>query len=413
MKKQKLTWLDKFAQEEFNKEQMKKEASLKKVADQIVVSPEDVPGAQNGAEVQYNGESFKVVDANFSDEVGPGVVLEKSAAASDGAYSGLEQDPMGLSMGVPATSVAPAAPGQEYHRTKLDIQQTYDNDQDAQYGQSSAPATEQEVAGENAVDRTTVPGHYTKSPGLNSAPAVTPIMDGTVEPVAEMVEEVAVEEPAAELPVVEEPAADVPAEEVPAVEEEEKENKILSALKSSIQKKAKVTRTSANNQIINLASDVTTTIIAEVEDLLEDAEEAVKQFVPARLASKVLSALEEALEEEGIEAAFNKTVTKEALAKTASEEVSEDEIDQVVKKVAETVVAELEDVLKDADEAMDSERETIAEGEEDNFEVEAKLKAMVERKLHAKGIYTRFARTASKPAKKTIAQKIRDARTSR
>lgn len=407
MKKQKLTWLDKFAQEEFNKEQMKKEASLKRVAEQIVVSPEDVPGAQNGAEVQYNGESFKVVDANFSDEVGPGVVLEKSAAASDGAYTGLEQDPMGLSMGVPATSVAPAAPGQQYHYTKNEIQQTYTNDEDAQYGQSSAPATEQMIAGENSVDRTTVPGKFTNSPGLNAAPAVAPMM-GEVAPVT-------VPDAPAPVETTETPVEEIPTEEAPVEEEtvEEEENKILAALKSSIKKKAKVTRTSANNQIINLASDVTTTIIAEVEDVLEDAEEAVKQFVPARLASKVLSALEDALEEEGIEVAFNKTVTKEALAKTASEEVSEDEIEQVVKKVAETVVAELEDVLKDADEAMDSERETIAEGEEDNFEVEAKLKAMVERKLHAKGIYTRFARTASKPEKKTIAQKIRDARASR
>ncbi|MDF2533983.1 MAG: hypothetical protein K0R18_140 [Bacillales bacterium] len=425
----KVNWLDKFAADQHAKEQMKKQASTNKVANQIIVSPEDVPGAQEGSEVQFNGESFKVVDANFSDEVGPGVVLEKAAG-----YEGLEGDPMAVSMGTQPSSVStPSSTGQTYHRTKLDIQQTYDNDQDAQYGQSSAQATEQMIAGENATDRTSVPGHYTNSPGLNTAPAApigapaggpvgAPTPVGTPAPSATPVVPAATPAPvgtdAPAAPAA--PAAvDVPAEEV-AVEdapvdgvEEEKENKILSALKNSMPKKAKVTRASINSHIINLANDVSSTITAEVEEVLEDAEEAVKAFVPARLASAALAKLEEALEEEGIEALFDKMVSKEAISKTAGEEVSDEEIEEVVKKVAEVVVAELEEVLKDADEAMDGERETLAEGEEDGgFEMEAKLKAMVERKLHAKGIYTRFARTASKPAKKSIAQKIRDARRS-
>lgn len=405
----KLNWLDKFAQEQFSKEQMKKEASLKKVADQIIVSPEDVPGATNGAEVQLNGETFKVVDANFSDEIGQGVVLEKVAA-----YEGLEQDPMGMAMGVPATSVSPQPAGQEYARTDMNTtQQTYTNEEDAQYGQSSAPATEQQVAGENAVDRTTVPGRYTPSPDMNTAP-VAPIADPNGVQVAPVVEAPVVEEPALDAPVEEVPTEEVPVEEVteevPVEETEEKENKILSALRKSMPKKAKTTRTSANAKIINLAGNVTATIIAEVEDVLEDAEEAVKAFVPAHLASKALTALENALDEEGVEVEFEK-VTSETLNRTAGEEVSEDEIEEVVKKVAEAVTNELEEVLKDADDVMDTERATLAEGEEDLFEMEAKLKAMVERKLHAKGIYVRFARTAA-PVKKTIAQRIRDARRS-
>ena len=386
----KLNWLDKFAQEQAKKEAMKKKASLKRVANQIIVSPEDVPNVQDGQTVEFNGEQFKVVDANYSDEIGPGVVLERVAA-----YEGLEKDPMGLSMGVPASSVTtPSSQGQEYARTKLDIQQTYTNDEDAQWGQSSAPATEQEIAGENAVDRTTVPGHYTKSPGLNTAPArlnSVALTDATTAPVGT-----------------------TNAVNVETEKKEEKENKILSKVKATITKKAKTTRTAMNARIVTLANDVTDAIVAETEDILEDAEEAVKELVPAYLAAKALELLEKELEDEGIEALFDKTVK---LNKTAGEEedMTEDEVKEVVKKVAEAVVEEMEDVLKDADEEMDVERETLAENEDEEFEVEAKLKSMVERKLHAKGIYSRFARTTKKVVKKqaapkTITERIREAR---
>lgn len=400
----KLNWLDKFAQEQAKKEAMKKEASLKRVANQIIVSPEDVPNVKDGQTVEFNGEQFKVVDANYSDEIGPGVVLERVAA-----YEGLEKDPMGLSMGVPASSVTtPSSQGQEYARTKLDIQQTYTNDEDAQWGQSSAPATEQEIAGENAVDRTTVPGHYTKSPGLNTAPAglnsVT-LTNATTAPVG-ITNAVPTQDAV--------PAAGAETDNVETEKKEEKENKILSKVKATITKKAKTTRTAMNARIVTLANDVTDAIVAETEDILEDAEEAVKELVPAHLAAKALELLEKELEDEGIEALFDKTVK---LNKTAGEEedMTEDEVKEVVKKVAEAVVEEMEDVLKDADEEMDVERETLAENEDEEFEVEAKLKSMVERKLHAKGIYSRFARTTKKVVKKqaapkTITERIREAR---
>lgn len=399
----KLNWLDKFAQEQAKKEAMKKEASLKRVANQIIVSPEDVPNAQEGQTVEFNGEQFKVVDANYFDEIGPGVVLERVAA-----YEGLKNDPMGMAMGAPASSVTtPSSQGQQYARTKLPTQETYNNDQDAQWGQSSAPATEQEIAGENAVDRTTVPGHYTKSPGLNTAPAglngVAPT-DATTAPVG-TTNAVPTQDAAS--------AAGAETYNVETEEKEEKENKILSKVKATITKKAKTTRTAMNTCIVTLANDVTDAIVAETEDILEDAEEAVKELVPAHLAAKALELLEKELEDEGIEALFDKTVK---LNKTAGEEdMTEDEVKEVVKKVAEAVVEEMEDVLKDADEVMDAERETLAENEDEEFEVEAKLKSMVERKLHAKGIYSRFARTAKKAVKKqaapkTIAEKIREAR---
>lgn len=176
----KLNWLDKFAQEQATK--VSKTASLNKKAEQAIVDADSVPGAQNGSVVEFMGEQYRVVDANFQDDKGAGVLLEKAAA-----YEGLESDPIGLAMGAPATSVAPQGAGQTYHRVDPgNVYQTYDNDQDAQWGSDSANSTVQEIAGENGVDRTTVPGHYTKSPGLGGgmvAPMGTPV-DGTA-PVAQ------------------------------------------------------------------------------------------------------------------------------------------------------------------------------------------------------------------------------------
>lgn len=232
----KLNWLDKFAEEQAQK--LNKVASTTKVAEQVIVSPEDVPNAQDGSTIEFNGEQFTVVNANFSDEMGPGVVLEKAAA-----YEGLEQDPMGLSMGTSPANIATPTQGQEYHYTKLETEQTFDNDQDAAWGQSSAQATEQMIAGENAVDRTTVPGHYTNSPGLNNAapvapvatevPAPTDVVETTEDvavPEAPVAEEVTVEEtPVEETPTEETPTEEVTPEEVPAEEAPVEEDKKLAS----------------------------------------------------------------------------------------------------------------------------------------------------------------------------------------
>lgn len=167
-----------------------------------------------------------------------------------------------------------------------------------------------------------------------------------------------------------------------------------------------------NSRIINLASSVTDAIVAEAEEVLEDAEKVVKEFVPARFVSKTLSSIETKLEKEGIEALFDKTVTREALKVTASEEATADELDELINEIVDAIVEELEDVLKDADDVMDEETSNITASEdtEEDLEIESKLKSIVERKLHAKGIYSRFARTASSKKKLTIADKIRAAR---
>jgi hypothetical protein len=184
----KLNWLDKFAEE-----QMKKIASLKKKAEgteDVIVNPEDVPGATDGETVEYNGETFEVINANYSDEFGPGVVLRSASV-----YDDLAGDPMAVSMGVPNGTVTPGLKSQEYARSEMNTtQQTYTFDEDAQWGSSSVQATEQQIASDNAIDRTTVPGKFTPSQPLNNVEPVNEVNSvEDVQPEQVSVEEVSIE----------------------------------------------------------------------------------------------------------------------------------------------------------------------------------------------------------------------------
>lgn len=173
--------------------------------------------------------------------------------------------------------------------------------------------------------------------------------------------------------------------------------------------KKKASVSTINAEILKVAEQISKAIELETNEVLEDAETVVKKFVPARLVKRTLATLEEKVEGEGVEALFDKAVTREALKRTATEEASDKELQEVVEEIVNAIVEELEEVLKDADEVADEEVQKIAdELGADVTEVEAKLKGVLERKLHAKGIYSRFARTATK--KMTIADKIRDAR---
>lgn len=176
-----------------------------------------------------------------------------------------------------------------------------------------------------------------------------------------------------------------------------------------MEKKASVS--TINAEILKVAEQISKAIELEANEILEDAETVVKKFVPARLVKRTLAKLEEKVENEGVEALFEKSVTREALKATASDAATDAELDEVIDEIVKAIIEELEDVLKDADEVADEEVQKIAEElGTDSVEVEAKLKGVLERKLHAKGIYSRFARTATK--KQTIAEKIRDARKS-
>lgn len=175
--------------------------------------------------------------------------------------------------------------------------------------------------------------------------------------------------------------------------------------------KKKASVSTINAEILKVAEQISKAIELETNEILEDAETVVKKFVPARLVKRTLAKLEEKVENEGVEALFEKAVTREALKRTAADEATDAELDEVINEIVKAIVEELEDVLKDADEVADEEVTKMADDlGADTVEVEAKLKGVLERKLHAKGIYSRFARTASTKKPKTIAEKIRDAR---
>jgi hypothetical protein len=149
-----------------------------------------------------------------------------------------------------------------------------------------------------------------------------------------------------------------------------------------------------SKKILTLAHKMTKAVEAEVEEILEHAEAVVKEYVPARYHKAALTKIEKVLDNEGIEAKFDKAVTREQLRATAKVEVEGSEVNEVVTHIANAVVAELEDILKDADEVAD---EVVAKCDLRNrFEVESKLKGVVEKKLAAKGVYVKFSRTAKK-----------------
>lgn len=153
-------------------------------------------------------------------------------------------------------------------------------------------------------------------------------------------------------------------------------------------------------KILKKAEILSKAIEAETEEILEDAEKAIKASVPASSTSESLAKVEKLLENEGIEALFEKKVPKIAMKRTAGEKLSKEEIEELAKKIAKAVVDEMEDVLKDADDVMDEE---VATTPDEMAEVEGKLKSVLERKLAEKGIYSKFARN-SKPAK--VASKV-------
>jgi len=155
-----------------------------------------------------------------------------------------------------------------------------------------------------------------------------------------------------------------------------------------------------NKKVLMASNKIALAIEQEVEEILEHAEEVVKQFVPARYVKSTLAKIEKALDNEGIESLFDKTVTREALRKTASEETSSEEIDEVVNVLVKAIVDEIEDVLNDADQVAD---ETVMSYGGDGFEIESKLKGILEKKMAAKGIYFRLARNQ----KQTIVAKMK------
>lgn len=255
----KLSWLDKFAEEQAGK--MEKTASLtKKAEDQIIVDPEEVPGAETGASLTYKGASYKVVDANYNDEVGAGVVLEKVAAMEEEKVEEIPaekcekcgNEPCTCETEVeevaPATPIAPAEkkvtdapemartnPGDVYH---IEVRDTVEQ----QKFESEAAETASNIAAEDAIDGTTVPGKFNRIlQRMQAAPVAieTPVAEeAPIEtPIEEVKEEAPIEEKAEEIEEVKE---EMPAEEEKEEDEEKKDkmanNRIFSRMISAIKK---------------------------------------------------------------------------------------------------------------------------------------------------------------------------------
>jgi hypothetical protein len=160
-----------------------------------------------------------------------------------------------------------------------------------------------------------------------------------------------------------------------------------------------------NKKIISLASKIADEVKDETESLLSDLESTVKKYVPARFVKSVLNKLEASLSDNGVDAAFDKSVTRSQIRSTASVESSQEELKEATATFAKAFVAEMEDTLKQADEACDEVIKRVA-SKENETEVELKLKGMVENRLAMNyGIYCKFGR--SKKAKEVVHQAIR------
>lgn len=160
-----------------------------------------------------------------------------------------------------------------------------------------------------------------------------------------------------------------------------------------------------NKKIISLASKIADAVKDDTEALLSDLEATVKKYVPARFVKSVLNKLEASLADNGVEAMFDKSVTRAQIRSTASCESTQEELKEATKTFAKAFVAEMEDTLKQADEACDEVIKRVA-SKENETEVELKLKSMVENRLAMNyGIYCKFGR--SKKAKEVVHQAIR------
>lgn len=134
-------WLEKFALSQ-------QAPKMKKMASQVIVNKTDLVDACDGDIVSYDNAKYKVVDCNYCDDKGEGVVLEKCAS--------LVGDPMEVAMG---TSIDYATNNdvkeQEYARTEPIIENIDPDKADVDKFTDAANATEDAIAQENAIDGTT------------------------------------------------------------------------------------------------------------------------------------------------------------------------------------------------------------------------------------------------------------------
>ena len=82
MENRKISWLEQFASD-YN-DQLTKTASLNKSADQIIVDRSAYPNAKVGSLVDFKNCKYKIIDTEYSDKTGPGILMEKLAESDFG-----------------------------------------------------------------------------------------------------------------------------------------------------------------------------------------------------------------------------------------------------------------------------------------------------------------------------------------
>lgn len=186
----KISWLDELAESLKSKNTKTVTASVKdktveaaiKTAKVLIIAKNKLPKAVEGNIVKYHGAKWTVANANYKDGIGDGIVIKRIAAIDEKSLTD-------------APTRAYTNPGDVYDYNVRETSEIPDF-------QEAAQATEEQVAVEDSVDRTTPKGRYTNPivkqivdsyiPEEQGEPAVHDVSDESAE---------IVEDTSAELPV--------------------------------------------------------------------------------------------------------------------------------------------------------------------------------------------------------------------
>lgn len=281
-------WLDKFARSQDAK--MKKTASMKKTEKFILAKSDMLKDVKNDDVVKYNGMTCKVINADYEDEIGMGVVIEKV--------------------------------GQEYARTNpgnvydIDAQTT-----ETTAYETAATETRTQIEAENSVDGTK---GDTRPMRRSFRETFEKVMTDAIVPVEEaVVEEAPVEEPTVEIPVEESVVEEVSVEDDDMVDID-----IDSYVEATVEE--------------------TEEVLAEAEEVIKDSVPA--KYVRAILSKMASKLKNEGLEVKFDSKVTREMARKTASVVT---EVSKEDIDEVVEKMSKAIVAEVEDTLAELDDIVD------------------------------------------------------------
>lgn len=173
-----IEWLDNFA-EKYAKD-IKKTASKKRQAQNIIVDKETVKNSKVGDLVKFKGNLYKVADLDYSDEIGPGVVLMEVGTEVP------TSDPMSMAMGAEVTGLEQACTV-EPERARTNPGDVYDlgdiRQQEVDAAEVAAEETVDLINDDNSKDRTSVSGHY--SVPATGDVVITETTDVVVEEIAE------------------------------------------------------------------------------------------------------------------------------------------------------------------------------------------------------------------------------------